>query len=143
MDSRADLIGHWPFDGNFDDAVGEFDGEEVNGALLGDDRFGNPRSGSGYAYLSRPDGYPGNDLNGWISQARAGATDLGSCNDLVIDQERANKTSRARLRPNAKDEHVDGWIGLSELDYRLPQVRTLVEDIQRGESGKADPDVGR
>lgn len=81
-------------------------------------------------------------VNGWIKQARAGAEDLEACNNLVIDQERANKTGRARLRPNAKDEHVDGWIGLSELDYRLPQVRTLVEDIQRGESGEADPDAG-
>ena len=82
-------------------------------------------------------------VNGWIDQAHAGATDLDACDQLVIDQERTNKTARARLRPNAKDEHVDGWIGLSELAYRLPQVRTLVEDIQRGESEEADPDVGR
>ena len=82
-------------------------------------------------------------VNGWIGQTRAGATDLDACDQLVVDQERANKTARARLRPNAKDEHVDGWIGLSELDFRLPQVRTLVEDIQRGESEEADPDVGR
>lgn len=82
-------------------------------------------------------------IDGWISQARAGASDVSVCDGLVIDQERANKTSRARLRPGAKDEHVDGWIGLAELDYRLPQVRTLVDDIQRGESGEADPDAGR
>jgi len=82
-------------------------------------------------------------VDGWISQARAGATDIKACDQLVIDQERANKTSRARLRPNNKDEHADGWIGLSELDYRLPQVRTIVEDIQRGESEEADPNVGR
>jgi len=53
-----------------------------------------------------------------------------------------NKTNRARLRRGAKDKRVQGWIGLRELDYRLPQVRTLVEDIQRAESGEADPDVG-
>jgi hypothetical protein len=82
-------------------------------------------------------------VNGWINQARAGAVDLMACDQLVIDQERANKTNRARLRPNAKDEHVNGWIGLTVLDYRLPQVRTLIEDIRRGESGEADPDVGR
>ena len=82
-------------------------------------------------------------VNGWINQARASAVDLEACDQLVIDQERANKTNRARLRPNTKSVEVEGWIGLSELDYRLPQVRTLVEDIQRGESGEADPDAGR
>ena len=82
-------------------------------------------------------------VNGWIRQARAGAHDLQACDQLVVDQERANKKSRARLRPNAKDEPVDGWIGLKNLDYRLPQVRILIEDIQRGESEEADPDVGR
>lgn len=82
-------------------------------------------------------------VNGWISQSRMGAADLRACNELVVDQERANKSARARLRPNVKDEHVVGWIGLAELDYRLPQVRTLVEDIRRAESEEADPDVGR
>jgi len=82
-------------------------------------------------------------VNKWISEARRGVPDLARCDELGIDQERANKTTRARLRPNAKDEQVKGWVGLSELDYRLPQVRTLVEDIHRGESGEADPDVGR
>lgn len=82
-------------------------------------------------------------VDGWIALAQRGGDDLVACDNLVINQERANKTSRARLRPGAKDEQVRGWIGLRTLDYRFPQVKTLIEDIQRGESGEADPDAGR
>jgi hypothetical protein len=82
-------------------------------------------------------------VDGWIVQARIGCHDLAACDKLVINQELANKRNRARLRRGAKDEQVKEWIGLRELDYRFPQVRTLVEDIERGESGEADPDVGR
>lgn len=82
-------------------------------------------------------------VDGWIAESRRGGHDLAACDALVINQERANKRSRARLRPGARDEKVGGWIGLTDLDYRFPQVRTLVEDIQRGASGEADPDVGR
>lgn len=82
-------------------------------------------------------------VDGWIAESRRRGQDLVACDKLVINQERANKTNRARLRPAAKDEQVKGWIGLRELDYRFPQVRTLVEDIQRGASGEADPDAGR
>ena len=82
-------------------------------------------------------------VDGWIAEARSGGRDLISCDKLVINQERANKTNRARLRPAAKDERVKGWIGLRELDFRFPQVRTLIEDIQRGLSGEADPNAGR
>lgn len=82
-------------------------------------------------------------VDGWIVQTRSACRDLPACDKLVINQELANKRNRARLRRGAKDERVKGWIGLRELDYRFPQVRTLVEDIQRGESGEADSDVGR
>jgi len=82
-------------------------------------------------------------VEGWIAQSRDACHDLPACDRLVINQELANKRNRARLRRGAKDERVTEWIGLSELDYRFPQVRTLVEDIQRGESEEADPDVGR
>jgi hypothetical protein len=92
---------------------------------------------------SRVEGYTRRFVNSWISEAQRGAHDLEACDRIVSEQERANKGGRARLRANAKNETVDGWIGLKTLDYRLPQVRTLVEDIQRGESEEADPDVGR
>jgi hypothetical protein len=82
-------------------------------------------------------------VNGWIAETRRTVSNPVACDQLVANQERANKKSRARLRPGAKDEHVKGWVGLRELDYRFPQVRTLIEDIHRAESGEADPDVGR
>jgi hypothetical protein len=81
-------------------------------------------------------------VNGWIQQARKGKVDRKDCDELVTKQERANKLGRARLRPNAKGVEIDGWVGLKVLDYRLPQVKTLVQDIQRGESEEADPDAG-
>jgi hypothetical protein len=82
-------------------------------------------------------------VNGWIDRAREKASNLEEIDKLVIDQERANKRGRARLRPGVKDERVDSWIGLSVLDYRFPQVRALVEDIRRAETEEADPDAGR
>lgn len=87
--------------------------------------------------------FTSNFVNGWIDQARAGATDVQACDRLVEKQELCNKGERARLRKNAKDVRLDGWVGLSTLDYRLPQVKTIVTDIIRGENGEADPDVGR
>lgn len=82
-------------------------------------------------------------VDGWVAQARTGCRDLQGCDRLVRNQEISNKKNGARLRPGAKNEPVAGWIGLRELDYRFPQVRTIVEDIQRGESGEADADAGR
>ena len=82
-------------------------------------------------------------VDGWIAEARRGGTDELVCDRLVINQERANKTNRARLRNGATNQTVSGWVGLQELDYRLPQVKTLLEDIRRGASGEADPDAGR
>lgn len=83
-------------------------------------------------------------IDGWTEQARGGTPCLADCDRLVIIQEHATKGNRARLRSSAKDQQVPSeWIGLDKLDYRLTQVRTLVEDIQRAESGEADADAGR
>jgi hypothetical protein len=81
-------------------------------------------------------------VEGWIAEARRAGQNLTACDQLVSTQERANKKNRARLRPGAKDEHVSDWIGLRNLDYRFTQVRTLVDDIWRGETGEADADAG-
>lgn len=53
---------------------------------------------------------------------------------LVVDQEINNKGRRARLHPQAH-ETVQDWVGLGELEYRLPNVRRLVQDLY-----SADPD---
>lgn len=72
-------------------------------------------------------------IEGWIAEAQKGATDLEKCNQLVIAQERNNKKRRARLRPGNESESVNGWLGLSGLNYRLTQVKQLVQDIAEGE----------
>ena len=53
---------------------------------------------------------------------------------LVRNQEVWNKDRRGRLHPGAK-ETVQNWVGLQELEYRLPNVRRLVQDIESGEAG--------
>ncbi|MFC1552109.1 DUF6361 family protein [Candidatus Latescibacterota bacterium] len=77
-------------------------------------------------------------IEDWISEVRLGASNLDRCNDLVTQQEHYNKRGRARLKPNSSDVHVNEWIGLSSLEYRLPQVWQIVKDIYDGEHGRAD-----
>ena len=50
---------------------------------------------------------------------------------LVVDQERANKGEKARLRPGAT-EKVNDWIGIDGLSYRFLVVRDIVNDIKNG-----------
>ncbi len=84
-----------------------------------------------------------NFVNRWIDLARSEPIDEHACDEAVRQQEIDNKQRKARLRRNATDEQVRGWVGLSRLDYRLTQVKTIVTDIHRGETGEADPDAGR
>jgi hypothetical protein len=91
---------------------------------------------------SRVPGYTKAFVDSWIHQAQLPRPDRVECESLVMRQERANKRGRARLRPNNRDEQVNEWIGLSALEYRLPQVKQFVIDIHRGETGKADADAG-
>ncbi len=92
---------------------------------------------------SKPKADTRNFVNGWIQQARSATPNTAACDELVSFQERAIKGPRARLRPYAKDVDIGEWVGLKGLDFRFSQVRDLVRDIRRGESGEADPDAGR
>lgn len=74
-------------------------------------------------------------INGWIEQAQQGAENLSRCDELVVNQERLNKKSRARLRPG-NQEAINGWVGLSQVQYRLPQVRQFIRDISDSEKLK-------
>jgi hypothetical protein len=78
----------------------------------------------------------------WIELARRLPSNNADFDNCVIKQERANKRTRARLRPDNRDEKVRGWIGIEALNYRLPQARRIVDDIHRAESGKADASAG-
>jgi len=80
-------------------------------------------------------------VNVWIDQARNGGGDSAACDKAVIEQEKMNKGGRARLPPGVVDTSEGKWIGLKVLNYRLPQGRTLIEDIDRG--GEADANAGR
>ncbi len=74
-------------------------------------------------------------IEGWIEESRNGAGNLERCNELVSRQELRNKRNRARLRPG-NQESINNWMGLSVLNYRLGEVRQLVQDIRDGESRK-------
>jgi hypothetical protein len=78
----------------------------------------------------------------WIEETRRGHPSCQRTDQLITQQEKANKGSRARLRANA-DERVNKWIGISTLTYRIPQAREIIGDIVRSMSGKADPNAGR
>ncbi len=66
-------------------------------------------------------------VDAWVHECSKGATDLGKCNELVRHQEKSNKRGRARLSKPV--ESVNDWVGLSEMEYRLPQVKTLIRDV--------------
>jgi len=81
-------------------------------------------------------------INRWIELARRLPSNSSDWDNWVIRQERANKRTRARLRPDNRDEQVSGWIGIGALNYRLPQAWRIVDDIHRAETGKADASAG-
>lgn len=87
---------------------------------------------------SQPKPHTRNFINNWIEQVQKGAENLCVCDELVTNQERLNKGSRARLRPG-NQEAVNGWIGLNKVEYRLPQVIQLIRDIREGEKWKGGP----
>jgi hypothetical protein len=81
-------------------------------------------------------------IDKWIELARRLPSNNSDFDNCVIKQERANKRTRARLRPDNRDEEVRDWIGIRALNYRLPQARRIMNDIHRAETGKADASAG-
>ncbi len=78
----------------------------------------------------------------WIQTARKLPSDTAVFDKIVIQQERDNKRSRARLRPDNPDEQVGDWIGIRYLDYRLSQARRIIDDIHTAEIGKVVASAG-
>jgi hypothetical protein len=70
----------------------------------------------------------------WIQLARDLPPENAPFDKCVVQQEGANKRSRARLRLDNRDDRVEAWIGISSLNYRLTQARTIVNDIHQAES---------
>jgi Family of unknown function (DUF6361) len=83
-----------------------------------------------------------NFVDGWIDLTKRLPSKTSHFDSWVIMQERANKRTRARLRPDNHDSQVRGWIGIEDLNYRLPKAWRIVEDIHRAETGKADGSAG-
>jgi hypothetical protein len=67
----------------------------------------------------------------WIEEIQAGGSNLDQLNALVTQQEHLNKGARSRLKPNAEGA-VSEWIGITSLDYRYPQARTIIRDTHIG-----------
>ncbi len=62
-------------------------------------------------------------------------------NDLIETQEFHTKLVKARIRQNKYDDvQEEKWIGLTKLEYRMPQAQGILKDIING-LGKND--VGR
>ncbi|MDB4777834.1 DUF6361 family protein [bacterium] len=66
----------------------------------------------------------------WIEEVRVGRR-IEELDRLVFQQEKYNKKGRARLLPGA-DESVNDWIGIDDLNYRLGNARTIINDIHVG-----------
>jgi hypothetical protein len=80
-------------------------------------------------------------IEGWIEAVQTGAG-AERFDELVRRQELANKKGRARLTSKSADFKLEGWIGFSDLDYRLTPVRQMMRDIHRAETGEANPNAG-
>lgn len=128
-DDGAAYVEQWE---DWRDRMEEFDWGQWNSRLLWDivEQYGGRVKNATREFV-----------NDWIAQAQAGATDIEECDRLIARQEVNNKQRKARLRRNPRDEQVEGWIGLSRLDYRLPQVQRIVQDIRDGETGGARTDA--
>lgn len=68
-------------------------------------------------------------VNLWIDQTRRGCPDLSKCDNLVRLQECQNKGARARLGPENRSGHPSAWVGLRDLNYRLPVALQILRDI--------------
>ena len=54
-------------------------------------------------------------------------------NELIESQEFNTKGHKARIRGNkCEDVSEDKWIGLKKLDYRMIQVKTILQDVYTG-----------
>jgi len=53
--------------------------------------------------------------------------DTTKLDSLVRSQEIINKGGKAKL--NARSGEFSGWVGIGEINYRFPQVKTLFRDL--------------
>jgi len=69
----------------------------------------------------------------WWDFVTAPTQSIQARDELIGAQELAAKGQKARIRQNKLDDVPEGqWIGLSDLDYRMPQVKTIIQDVYTG-----------
>jgi hypothetical protein len=69
----------------------------------------------------------------WWLQIQNNSQDLLYRNHLIEQQEAVVKRGKARLRWKKTDDVKENkWIGLTHLDYRFFQARTILKDIRTG-----------
>ena len=75
-------------------------------------------------------------VSDWWGFAKSSSQPLQKRDALVESQEFNTKRHKARIRQNRLDDVSEGkWIGLSRLDYRMYQVRTILKDVFTGLKG--------
>jgi hypothetical protein len=78
-----------------------------------------------------PEGKAMTFLTRWLVAVKEG--NEKAMRELVVDQEFASKTGRARLKkPSLNPEEFEDWIGMGFQNYRLRQAQTLIRDIEAG-----------
>jgi hypothetical protein len=69
----------------------------------------------------------------WWDFVTAPTQSIKARNELIATQELAAKGPKARIRQNKLDDVPEGqWIGLGHLDYRMTQVKTIIQDVYTG-----------
>jgi len=69
----------------------------------------------------------------WWSYISSGAKTTKKRESLIEVQEYNTKGYKARIRTGKYDDVKEGiWIGLTRLDYRMPQVKRIISDIYEG-----------
>lgn len=64
----------------------------------------------------------------WTELVRTRQLKTEDLDALIKDQERNIKKYRAKLREE-NDDKYDGWTGISELNYRFNNAKTIIQDI--------------
>lgn len=74
-----------------------------------------------------------NFLVEWWDFVRAPTQSIRARDKLIGAQESAAKKAKARIRQSKLDDVAEGqWIGLGDLNYRMPQVKTIIQDVYTG-----------
>lgn len=65
----------------------------------------------------------------WFDEVTRDTIDINILDDLVYKQETWNKGNKSKLRKI--NEEITAWVGIRQLDYRFPTVKTFIKDIHQ------------